>query len=180
MTVTSIEGNVLQSLDGQSAARLMVAEFGESLLLSSGEYPLAVMLPDEGADKFYLRAIQAVNPESDQVILTGTIPQGAKVCLTTTTHDEILRGSEVSARAALNRYPGRDPQALLVFSCAARKWLLGTRVGEEFDGIASAVRALGFNIPIVGFYSYGELAPHEQNVSYAHNETCVTVAVGVQ
>ena len=179
MTVTSIDGNVLRSLDGRSAAQLMVEEFGEAMVISSGEYPLAVMLPDEGADKFYLRAILEVKPEANEVILAGAIPQGARVCLTMATRDEILKGSEESARAALAQYPGRDPQALLVFSCAARKSLLGPRIGEEYDGISEAVQESGLNIPVVGFYSYGELAPHAQNVSYAHNETCVTVAVGV-
>ena len=180
MTVTAIEGNVLRTLDGQSAAGLMVAELGESLLVSAGEYPLAVMLPDEGEDKFYLRAIQEVKPQSGDVVLTGTIPQGAKVCLTATTRDEILQGSTASANTALTRYPGEDPRALLVFSCAARKWLLGPRVTEEYDGIADELQRLGLDIPVIGFYSYGELAPHEQNVSYAHNETCVTLALGVE
>ena len=179
MTVTSAEGNILRTLDGQSAAKLLEEEFGQSILLSAGEYPLAVMLPDEGKDKFYLRAVLEVQLEADCVVLAGNIPVGAQVRLTSASRDQILLGSAASTRAALSRYPGVDPQALLVFSCAARKWLLGPRVQEEYEGIARELRAGGLHIPVAGFYSFGELAPHEHNVSYAHNETCVTLAIGV-
>lgn len=179
MTVTRTEGHVLYTVDGRSAAGLLAEEFGQTVLLSAGEYPLAVLLPEEGEDKFYLRAILEVDPKADRVILAGSIPEGARVRLTSASRDQILLGSAASTRAALARYPGDDPQALLVFSCAARKWLLGPRVREEYEGIAKELSSEGLEIPVAGFYSFGELAPHEQNVSYAHNETCVTLALGV-
>jgi len=49
--------------------------------------------------------------------------------------------------------------AALFFSCAARKLLLGTRTEEELHVIRGA---LGEDVPICGFYGYGEIKSFRQ------------------
>ena len=65
----------------------------------------------------------------------------------------------------------------LFFSCAGRKLLLGTRTTEEFGIIESVI---GTQIPICGFYGYGEIGPRDTNdeTSKYHNATFVSLIMG--
>src|SRR5665647_703317 len=63
----------------------------------------------------------------------------------------------------------RKPSAVLQFDCAARgKTLFGPEVKEM--GIDAIQDVLGKDIPWVGFYTYGELAPIGGK-NYAHTAT---------
>jgi len=66
-------------------------------------------------------------------------------------------------------------EAALVFSCAIRKWVLGTRTGTELD---ITRQELGRAIPIAGLYCFGEIAPLDTGGTAFHNETFVTVLLG--
>ena len=64
----------------------------------------------------------------------------------------------------------------MFFSCAARKYLLGTRTGEEI-GIVESV--IGSQVPICGFYGYGEIGPPTtDDPSQFHNETFISLIMG--
>jgi hypothetical protein len=77
---------------------------------------------------------------------------------------------------AVKAYPeASSPQAALIFSCAIRKLVLGTRSGVEVD---IARNELGAGMPICGFYCYGEIAPLESGSTRFHNETIVAVMLG--
>ena len=90
--------------------------------------------------------------------------------------DKILAGTDESVAAALADFALPEPEAAFVVSCAARKWLLGTRTGAEIDQVRDK---LGEDLPVVGFYAFGEIAPLGTNRDIRfHNETCVTVLLG--
>ena len=83
-----------------------------------------------------------------------------------------------AVEGAFAAYPrGRAPEAALVFSCAARKMLLGTRTAEEF-GIVREV--LGTEVPVCGFYGYGEIGPlaGASPAANYHNEAFVCLLMG--
>jgi sigma-B regulation protein RsbU (phosphoserine phosphatase) len=64
----------------------------------------------------------------------------------------------------------------MAFSCAFRKNLLGTRVGQELQILK---KNLPQQLPIVGFYSFGEIAPIVKGQeSFFHGATLVTLLVG--
>ena len=94
--------------------------------------------------------------------------------LTSATREDILAATRTAVAAARRDFVG-EPSAALVFSCAARKQLLGTRTSEEYLGLRAALGG----IPTVGFYGYGELVPlgSARGCSY-HNETVVVVLLG--
>jgi hypothetical protein len=81
-------------------------------------------------------------------------------------------------QGAFAAYPhGKAPEAALIFSCAARKLLLGTRTAEEV-GIVREI--LGDKLPVCGFYGYGEIGPlpGSSDAASYHNETFVCLLVG--
>jgi len=61
----------------------------------------------------------------------------------------------------------------LVVSCIGRKLMMGQRVADETEEMAQVLNAM----PTVGFYSYGEIAPHGVTRDRTlHNQT-MTVTV---
>jgi hypothetical protein len=80
--------------------------------------------------------------------------------------------------SALAGYPpGRTPDAALIYSCATRRFLLGTRAGHEVELVREA---LGTKIPVAGFYCLGEIAPNfaDADATQFHNATLVSVLLG--
>ena len=132
---------------------------------------------EAGATESYLRAIQGSDPATGSVRLTGEVPVGATVQLTTADTDEILAGTKAAlARAAADFPIGMKPEAALIFSCAIRQYLLGSRTRAEAEMARSE---FGTSMPIAGLYCYGEVGPVEgAGSSRFHQETFVTLLIG--
>jgi hypothetical protein len=73
-------------------------------------------------------------------------------------------------RAFHDRAP--DADALLLFSCKARHFALGPLAEDE---VGSMQRF--WNVPMVGFYTYGEFGKNAAGATDFHNETCVLVVL---
>jgi hypothetical protein len=116
------------------------------------------------------------DPDSGAITVSGDIQPGAEVQLTTAATDEIFDGTRSAMTQALAQFPGGKPEAALIFSCAIRKYLLGTRTGTEYD---ITQEMLGVGVPVCGFYSFGEIAPMaEGGEARYHNETMVALLLG--
>ena len=138
--------------------------------------PLAVF-EEPGSDRFYLRTPITYDRERGSIAFFGAVPQGATVQLTMAGTDQIFEGAKASIGEALAAFPsGARPDAALLFSCATRKFLLGTRAGRE---IQLAREVLGDAMPIGGFYCMGEIAPMgSADLTRFHNATMVSVLLG--
>ena len=87
-----------------------------------------------GSDSFYLRTPMTYDRDVGSISFFGAIPEGASVQLTMAGTDEIVEGTRASVADALAGFPaGARPDGALLFSCATRKFLLGTRAGREID-----------------------------------------------
>jgi hypothetical protein len=68
------------------------------------------------------------------------------------------------------------PKVVFIYSCMARKIVLGSKTNEEIVKIKNNV---GENIPIIGFYCYGEYAPIGRGgISSFYNETITLTIIG--
>ena len=137
------------------------------------EFVLAVY--DEGRERSYLRAPIAYEPDGS-IIFSESIPRGATVQLTEAIRENIIADTKVTTEGLTLEDPLFQPSFALAFSCDFRKEVLGTRTGEELQIIR---QNLPRNIPISGFYSYGEIAPLARGQkSLFHGATLVTLLVG--
>jgi hypothetical protein len=112
------------------------------------------------------------------VTLFGSAPVGATVQLTTANTEDILAGTKDALARATAEFPaGSTPQAALMFSCAVRKFLLGSRTKAE---VAMAQAEFGSSVPLAGLYCAGEVGPILTGVKSSRflNETFVTVLLG--
>ncbi len=174
--ITKAEGNIVYEIDGKPAIEFYRHYFGPNVRPTS-ESPLAVF--DEDGESFYLRAFFFHDEEAGTITFAGEVPEGATVRLASASREGVLEGTAKSLAQALDGYRGDSaPEAALLFSCAGRKVILGTRVGEELDIVRSQVDA---DLPLCGFYCYGEIGPvGRTRNSQFHNQTFVSVMLGTR
>ncbi|BAZ49290.1 FIST C-terminal domain-containing protein [Nostoc ellipsosporum NOK] len=171
--VTKVDGNILYEIDGKPALEFYLHYLGAP---PSDEYPLAVYEPS--GQKYFMRSPNGYDKNTGSIRFFTDIPDQAQVQMLEASREELLSASQFSLQQALENYPGHEPTAAVLISCASRRHLLGTRTEREYQTIK---KNLAKNLPCCGFYSYGELAPlTPKSETYFHNETFVTLLLGVQ
>jgi hypothetical protein len=170
--VTKATEPLVQEIEGRPAIEFYERHLGPGKPAFAN--PLAVY---EGSDQFYLRSPIDHDAETGAILFAAGVPEGSTVQLTVAATAEIFQGTKSAVTKAIEGYPqGMEPEAALLFSCAVRKLLLGTRTGTELE---LARNLLGDDVPVLGFYCFGEVAPIESpEVDRYHNVTIVAVLLG--
>jgi hypothetical protein len=183
MKVTKSDGAVLKELDGKPAVSIYEDYFGkkadelreEPLARMAITYPLGMSI--EGSNELLIRDPIIVDDEG-AITCAAEIPEGSEVRLMIGSKEEAIGAAEEAAKQALSELKGKTPKAAIVFDCIARRKLFGRYAKDEIDAIQNV---LGKDIPLVGFYTYGEIAPIGDNVencfSRFHNETSVILVL---
>jgi len=137
------------------------------------EFVLAVY--EENSEHFYLRAPITYNPDGS-ITFSESVPMGATVQLTEAIREFMIDDTKASVKKLSADIGKFHPVFGLAFSCAFRKDILGTRVGEELKILQDN---LPTQVPVCGFYSFGEIAPLvKDQASFYHGATLVTLLVG--
>ncbi|WP_341529034.1 FIST N-terminal domain-containing protein [Nostoc sp. UHCC 0302] len=172
--VTKAHETVLHEIDGKPALEFYRRYLGDRL--PSPENALAVY--EQDSEYYYMRVPNSCNTETGSITFLCNIPEQAIVQVTEISRNQVIEAAENSLKIALENYPGTQPEAVLLFSCCCRRWILGTRAKEEFHLVK---KALPKTTPICGFYSYGEFVPLRlQGINYYHQETFVTLILGTK
>ena len=174
MLVTRGEGSTVLELGGRPAIPVYAEQIGKTLdelapekfLGISVMYPLGLIQPDGTR---VIRLSYARN--GNGLVIHGCLPPpGCAVQLMTATVDELLAvGDEVIPAAKRSR---PDAAVILAYSCAARAFIFGDRVGEE----APRLQQLAGEVPVFGFYTHAEFA-RTSGVLATHNETLTALAL---
>jgi hypothetical protein len=171
-----VDGLTVREVDGRPPRDVWMDYFG-SFDTTGGRNACAVY-PDEAGtrgDAFYLATPSHFEDDGSMVMLNPVVP-GARIRFVTATRDQILGGAATAADQARQAYGDGMPDAALVFSCAGRHLVLGTRVGGELGLLQEHV---GASVPVMGFYSNGEICPLPGSPRpYTHGGTFVTVLIG--
>lgn len=171
--VTGAEANVVYTLGDMTTLAFYRSYLGPDAT-PIAEYALAVFEPDGG--RYHLRAPFSFDASDGSVTFAGDVPVGALVQLTDVDRAGILAAARASLEHALADYDGAVPQAALFFSCAGRKTTLGSATDREVGEIRGMLPA---DVPIVGFYAYGEIGPLERGgAARFHNHTFVSLLLG--
>jgi hypothetical protein len=173
-TVTRSQYGAIHEVDGLPAIDFLARYLDVTGPAAYGN-PLSVR--EVGTDESYLRAISGSDPATGSVLLAGSIPVGAAVQLTTADIDQILSGTRDALERASAAFPaGSVPEAGIIFSCAVRKFLLGSRTQVEAQLARSE---LGPTFPMAGMYCFGEIGPVRGAANSRYlNETFVTLLLG--
>jgi hypothetical protein len=173
--ITRSEGHVLYELDGRPALELYKSYLGDrasGLPATALLFPLAVR-ESRDAPRRTVRTILAVDEEAQSMTFAGDVPQGWCAQLMRANKDRLVDGAmQAAARAELPSATG--PQLSVAISCVGRRLVLGERTEEEID---ATIEALAANSDVIGFYSYGEIAPHAEGFCDLHNQTMTITTV---
>lgn len=173
-TVTRAGYGQIHEIDGKPAAQFVAGYVDDPGPATYGN-PLAVRA--QGTTEPYLRVMLRKDPTTGALDVPGEVPAGSTVQITTASTDEIVQASGDTIRRAAAAFPaGHSPSAALLFSCATRRFLLGTRTKQE---VAEACALLPDDLPLIGMYCGGEIAPvDDTNTSRFLNETFVALLLG--
>lgn len=176
--VEAAHDNIIERIGGDTALAFMRERMGKSpSKLDVGMVPLAAS--GEGSEGHpALRTASYFDTATGAITVLGGFPVGARVQVCEATRAEVVGGVD----DALRGLPLKDfqPVAVLVVSCAGRKWVLGDRGQEE---LARLQTTLGRTLPLAGFPSFGEIAPFRRaDGSYTatqfHNVTIALCLIG--
>jgi hypothetical protein len=172
-SITQSDGNVLFALDGEPALALYERYLGDEAAGLPGTallYPLDIWDP-LNPDHRIVRTVLAVDKEKQSMTFAGDIPQGWSAQLMRGSHDHLIHGAAQAAQSARDSLQNTDEHeslALLV-SCVGRRLLMGSRTSDEVEAVSEV---LSRHTTQVGFYSYGEIASHENlGRCSLHNQT---------
>lgn len=174
-TITEVDGRVVHRIGDMRALDFYRDYLGEHSK-PAAEFPLAVY--DDAADRFYARAPVRYDDEEASVTFGAPIPKGAVVQLSETTPSRIIEQVRASAAEVCAKHEWGDPAAALIFSCNARKGILGTHADEELRAVQSALAA---GVPILGFYGFAEFSPLRRgDPCRLHQTTMITLLLGTR
>jgi hypothetical protein len=181
--VTRSVANILYELNGEPALNVYERALGKhagKLPAVGVEYPLGIVtdLGDEGKkDYLLLRATMSVNRKEGSISFAGEIPEGSTVHITCGDSTSLLEAAKKAGRLALAGLDERRPVMIFIYSCMARRIILGRRVEEEINCIR---RAVGPDLPVLGFYSYGEYGRIKKGgPNLLQNETVTVSVIGL-
>ncbi|MGK0414349.1 MAG: hypothetical protein ACJA1B_002573 [Polaribacter sp.] len=167
--ITKSKDNILYELDGKPALDLYKKYLGDKSKELPGAallFPLNVKFSDK--KKSIVRTILTIDEKENSMILAGDIVEGSYVQLMMTNVDNIISAAEIGAVQALE-YRNNKPELAILVSCIGRKLVLDQRVEEEVEEV---IEVIGKETTVCGFYSYGEIAPFNNEMNcQLHNQT---------
>ena len=185
MKVTKAKGGKLIEVNNRPALSIYEDYFGkkaeelikEPIARMAYTYPLGMSV--EGSPELLIRDVVIAN-EKGEITCAAEIPEGSEIRLMLGDYEKAIQAAKGAAENALTQLKGVSPKAIFIFNCVARYKLLGARIGEE---IAAIQNVLGKDVPLIGFYTYGEQAPlggvlGPECFSVFHNETMALMVLG--
>jgi len=172
-TITKSEDNIIYKINNQPALTVIKSYFGDftenkvsedQIPLGAAQYPLQIIRDDS----YVLRATMHGNEEDGSLLMAGAVQEGDKFRFSVAPGFEIIDDTIAGFQKFAEKKPETD--ALLMFSCVARHMSLGPMIEDEIEGVYDVWKK-----PMIGFFTYGEVGQHKDNISQYYNETCSLV-----
>jgi hypothetical protein len=180
LLVTGSSGGRVRELDEEPAALVYLRRLGiEPSQLGAGgsggrelvmRHPLGLSRRT-GED---IRVIHGVDAGTGEIVCLADVPQGALAWLMETDPESLILGAKESLSQAIAGLAGAAPIGVLAFDCGARRVMLGD------DGLRQEVDAMSAvlgDVPVGGFYTYGEIA-RTHGARGMHHLTVASLAFG--
>jgi hypothetical protein len=130
----------------------------EPLSIISLNYPLGFEV--EGSEKFIIRTVVSAN-QKGTLTCAGPIIKNGKARLMLSEIDNGINAAKEITKEALEAMKGQNSKIALVFNCICRFRLFGPTKQKEISSIREII---GENVPLIGFYSYGEIGPLDSKI----------------
>lgn len=182
--ITKSSANVVYEIDNLPAANIYqdylacdLEKIRKEFKRISILYPIGIYLP--GEKEYLLRNLLSIHDDGS-LTFQGGVPQASQIRLMIGTKESCLAATEQALEEVKNEFLGKKINFVLVFNSISRYILLGRQANRELEIIRES---LGQEIPIIGIYTYGELAPlraiNYQGVTRFHNQTITILGIGI-
>jgi hypothetical protein len=172
--ITKSEESWILEIDNQPATDLVMKYMGESLSpedfkdFNLKKIFINLLREDNSS---IIRTAMGFNMDTKGITVSGKIKSGDKFKFTLLPDFDVL--TEVSENAKqFQQKEMPEADALVLFSCIGRIDAFGPMTSEELQGIQSV-----YNVPMAGFFSYGEYGRATGGNNEFHNMTCCWVAL---
>ena len=177
-TITKSEGNLLYSIDEKPALEMYLRYLGKDISSADDQvqfynsmgvhYPFQI--ERENREPMMCNPI-GYDKEKEALICESDILQGSKFRFSTPPDFDIIETIVEKANQLKNTMHA-EAEALLIFSCVGRLSALGPMAQEENEGLANV-----WNVPMAGFYTYGEFGRATNGKHEFHSTTNSWVAL---
>lgn len=177
-TVTKSDGNLVYTIDDHPALEIYLRFLGKDVATADDQvtffdsitvhYPF--LIEREGLEPKICGAV-GYNKEKKALICESNLPQGSRFRFSTPPDFEII-DTVINKAKEMKTETHADADALLIFSCAGRLSSLGPMAQQENEGLQQV-----WNIPMAGFYTYGEFGKGINGKHEFHSTTNSWVAL---
>jgi hypothetical protein len=174
--ITKAIDNWIYEIDHRPAAEMVLKYLGLNLTREEAETfnptdnNVVFSISRDKGDPV-LRSAGLFDWKNKSIFLLGSIKEGDKIRLTLPPDFEVVE--EVSKNAErIKKEEMPEADALLMFSCIGRLAQFGPLIGDEIEGVRKV-----FNVPMAGFFTYGEFGRTKNGNNEFHNNTCCWVAL---
>lgn len=160
LLVTKAEGNILYELNQKPALDVYLEYFGLSkdkkgieklgAMKEVNFYPIGVPIWRE---EYQIVHLNYRNPDGS-ITCANEIPENSIVRIMHAKKEDLLNATRLAINQAISMIKGKKLRACFIFDCVSRPLLLEESAPEE---IKIVKEILGENIPVSGFYTYGEI-----------------------
>ena len=168
--ITESDGNKLYKLDNHNALALYKKYLGPhaaDLPSSALRFPL-FLHGHEGTDQV-VRTVLAIDEEEQSLIFAGDVPQGSHARFMSANLNHLIDGATIAGEQTMRNASCAKPEFALLISCVGRRMVLRQMAEEEIEVLDEVYEQ---QVPHVGFYSYGEIAPLDGTGDCSlHNQT---------
>jgi len=177
-TITKSEGNLIYTIDDKPALELYLQFLGseKSSLVDQIKFfdSIGIHYPfqieRENREPMMCAPI-GYNKEKNALVCESNVTQGSRFRFSTPPEFDIIE-TIVGKASELKDVTNSQAEALLIFSCAGRLSALGPMAQQENEGLADV-----WNVPMAGFYTYGEFGRAINGKHEFHSTTCCWVAL---
>lgn len=173
--ITKALDNWVYEIDHQPATEMVLKYLGMTITEKEAEtyYPnqnVLFSVSKENGGRV-IRGVGLFNLKNKSIAILGNIKEGDRIRLTLPPDFEIIEEVQRNAeKIKRDEMPNAD--AMLMFSCIGRLAQFGPLIGDEIEGLRKV-----FNVPMAGFFTYGEFGRANQGNNEFHTSTCCWVAI---
>ncbi|MBI1862663.1 FIST C-terminal domain-containing protein [Candidatus Microgenomates bacterium] len=159
--VTKATGTTVYEIDGKPAFETYKEYLGDKaddikkgiLNQIALTYPLGMRV--DKIDGYMIRVPLVFNDDGS-IVFGAEVIVGSTVNIMIGTQEKSIEAAVDVAKNVAAEFKDGAPKALFISDCIARKKLYGPNVAKE---ITEVTNIIGPQVPLVGFYSYGQHAP---------------------
>jgi PAS domain S-box-containing protein len=161
-TITHSEGNIVHKIDNQDAVSIFKRYLGEEIFANDAQaLPDFQLLFKEGSTTVS-RTPMAIDGTS--LIFAAPLKKGETVQFGFSNTASVLSGADTIGK----ELEANPAQAIYIYSCIARKILLGKKLEREFEAFNNIA-------PTAGFFTYGEFYSTSANNALLNCTTTILV-----